>query len=381
MGGNAIQNVRRVDAAEYFALVERVTARLRTALPGTRLEVIPAYRAKPDFGDMDILIERNALPSDWPQRVAAALDSREVVPNGPVCSFEFDGFQVDLITAQAAWFEFALGYFSWNDLGNLIGRIAHKHGFKFGHDGLHYPLRDGDHLVAEVLVTQDFAQALTFLGLNPVRVVEGFDTLEDMFAYVASSRYFDPAQFPLEHRSHRARTRDAKRPTYTAFLAWVNGRTLPVREAPSREARLAAASQAFPGFGERLTAARAALARQRAARERFNGRLVSDWTGLRGPALGAFIAQLKRDAGGPEALQAKVLESTPEALRDWVETMLRQPAVITSADEHRATLREVETLMRDDPAPGTPAGARLDALVTQVEDYERENFPIFGLAP
>ncbi len=375
MGGRAIQNARRVDAAEYRHLVEQVTARLRVALPGTRLEVIQAYRAKPDFGDMDILIERNVLPSDWPQRIAAALGSREVVPNGPVCSFEFDGFQVDLITAQSAWFEFALGYFSWNDLGNLIGRIAHKHGFKFGHDGLHYPLRDGDHLVAEVQVTQDFAQALIFLGLDPERGAEGFDTLEDVFAYVASSAYFDPAQFPLEHRSHRARIRDAKRPTYTAFLAWVNGRTLPVREAPSREARLAAASQAFPGFGERLVAARAALARRQAVRERFNGRLVCEWTGLRGPALGAFMAQLKRDAGGPAALQTKVLGATLAALRDWIETALRQPAAITTDAEHREALREIEALMRDDPAPGTPAGERLAALVTQVEAYERTHFP------
>ena len=375
MGGRAIQNARRVDAAEYRRLVEQATARLRAALPGARFAVIPAYRTKPDFGDMDILLERDALPSDWPQRVASALDSRQTVPNGPVHSFEFDGFQVDLITAQSAWFEFALGYFSWNDLGNLIGRIAHKHGFKFGHDGLHYPLRDSDHLVAEVPVAQDLAQVLIFLGLDPARMAEGFDTLEDMFAYVASSAYFDPAQFPLEHRSHRARIRDAKRPTYTAFLAWVNGRTLPVREAPSREARLAAASQAFPGFGERLAAARAALARQQAARERFNGRLVGEWTGLRGPALGAFMAQLKRDAGGPAALQAKVLESTPEALRDWVETVLRQPAAITTDAEHRESLREIEVLMRADPAPGTPAGERLAALVTQVEAYERTHFP------
>jgi len=31
--------------------------------------------------------------------------------------------------------------------------------------------------------------------------------------------------------------------------------------------------------------------------------------------------------------------------------------------------------MRADPAPGTPAGERLAALVTQVEAYERTHFP------
>jgi len=45
----------------------------------------------------------------------------------------------------------------------------------------------------------------------------------------------------------------------------------------------------------------------------------------------------------------------------------------TTAD-YRATLREIETLMS--AAPGTPAGDRLDVLVTLVEAYERRHFPM-----
>jgi len=45
----------------------------------------------------------------------------------------------------------------------------------------------------------------------------------------------------------------------------------------------------------------------------------------------------------------------------------------TKAD-HRAALKEIETLMS--ARPGTPAGERLDVLVTLVEAWEKKRFPM-----
>ena len=45
----------------------------------------------------------------------------------------------------------------------------------------------------------------------------------------------------------------------------------------------------------------------------------------------------------------------------------------TEAD-YRATLEEIESLMT--AGPDTPEGERLDVLVTLVEAYEREHFPL-----
>jgi len=47
---------------------------------------------------------------------------------------------------------------------------------------------------------------------------------------------------------------------------------------------------------------------------------------------------------------------------------------IRTKDDHRATLREIESLMAAEP--GTPEGERLDVLVTLVEAYERKHFPL-----
>lgn len=47
----------------------------------------------------------------------------------------------------------------------------------------------------------------------------------------------------------------------------------------------------------------------------------------------------------------------------------------TPAD-HKATLKEITSLMESDPAPGTSDGDRLDILVTLVQAYEARHFPV-----
>jgi HTH-type transcriptional regulator / antitoxin HigA len=47
---------------------------------------------------------------------------------------------------------------------------------------------------------------------------------------------------------------------------------------------------------------------------------------------------------------------------------------IKTEEDYRMTLREVESLMRAEP--GSPEGERLDVLVTLVEAYERQRFPL-----
>jgi hypothetical protein len=51
-------------------------------------------------------------------------------------------FQVDLISNPAESFEFASRYFSYNDAGNLVGRLAHARYTSLRHDGLYFYHRD-----------------------------------------------------------------------------------------------------------------------------------------------------------------------------------------------------------------------------------------------
>jgi HTH-type transcriptional regulator/antitoxin HigA len=47
----------------------------------------------------------------------------------------------------------------------------------------------------------------------------------------------------------------------------------------------------------------------------------------------------------------------------------------TKAD-YRGALAEVSPMFDNEPKPGTPQGDRFDVLVTLIEAYEREHFPI-----
>lgn len=96
--------------------------------------------------------------------------------------------------------------------------------------------------------------------------------------------------------SHQARVRDRKRKTYQLFLNWVND---PANNVPEREQIskgdlrlqwLTKAFKEFPGFRAEYESAQHQLQKSRAARDKFNGEVVRQITGLNGKDLGAFMS-------------------------------------------------------------------------------------------
>ncbi len=329
MGGKALKNTetQRLERADFERVSADVVAGLQAAVPDARVRVIPAYFSKQDFGDLDVLVESEPLQAagggELLNRLAVErFHAKELFKNGNVLSFDYrstpeqttPGFQVDVITQSRESFDFALSYFSFNDLGNLIGRTAHKQGCSFGHDGLWYYFRDGDYKFREVLLTMDFDEALRYLGYEPARFHQGFEGLVDIFEYVSGSRFFNRDIFLLENRNYQSRVRDRKRPTYTKFLAWCDEHPeLPAYQYPEHKAEwLPHLFAAFPAFKGEYDQAVKDLATLRAVKERFNGELVAQWTGLSDKTLGMLMKHFKESFGSGPALYAYVLE-TPEA--------------------------------------------------------------------
>jgi len=48
----------------------------------------------------------------------------------------------------------------------------------------------------------------------------------------------------------------------------------------------------------------------------------------------------------------------------------------STVKDHKAALADISKLMTSDPAIGTPKGDRLDVLVTLVQAYEAQHFPM-----
>lgn len=302
MGGNALKNceTRRLQKAEYLVLVERVINDLKNELSepnwDRRVKNIPYYTSKEDFGDADILIDSCMLPADWVDRMVKKWDSKETYSNGDCVSFEVDGFQVDVIKSPSQEYEFAYNYFSYNDLGNLIGRMAKKLGLKYGHDGLWYVFRDGDQVVENILISYDPKRVYEILGLE---YRKDFDTLEDIFEFVSSSWYFNPDIYLFENLNHISRIRDRKRKTYNAFLQWCEQNksqfdtTFKFNE--DKNAYLPYLFEFFKqeGFRDKWMAAKCKMLLQRDNRDKYSGEDVIKITGLTGKELGAFMTLLR----------------------------------------------------------------------------------------
>lgn len=296
IGGNALKKTftRRHDRDEYF-IKEAEVIRVIKDRTYFKPSAIPAYKTKETFGDMDILYTHPKGAMDV-SLVQSLFKPNEIIKNGSVISFDYKEIQVDLIFAPEDEFLYSLGYFSWNDTGNFLGRLAKKFDLKHGHTGLYLPVKDGDYGIAEILVTKDHSETLRFLGLPVEKFDAGFDTLEDIFEYIASSPVFNPEIYLFENRNASGRIRDKKRASYNALLKWCADNDAQLHHNPHIK-KWEGRERVFQYFGEHIReqyqAALAKVAYNRAVKEKFNGDLVNVLTKLQGKELGEFMIKLK----------------------------------------------------------------------------------------
>lgn len=283
---------------EFELLSSKTLGALRSVCPAARCVVVPSYASKETFGDLDVLVSLEGFSQD---RVSQALGAVEVFrqKNATYCSMgvqlEQDGpvYQVDFLEEPLDSFDFALFYYAFNDLGNLLGILVSSQGLKLKHKGLYYYVKENTQVFAEVLVSRNVEEVLTFLGLSSQRYRQGFDSLEPLFDYVQGSRFFNPERYLLENRNHRSRTRDRKRPTYTAFLQYcrVNCKE---RDFPNLQpAGLDELCEHFEGLKDKLSKVFEELEFKSKGRSLLNGHLVRELTGLTGGQLGDFLKELR----------------------------------------------------------------------------------------
>lgn len=337
MGGNALSKPGiRLDAEEYYILADTVMTTLENE--GYDPYIIRAYAGKESFGDMDIIFDSNGFD---PFAVAKILGATEIVRNGDVTSIgylmknkESDlMFQIDLIKSSDV--NSAAIYFDYNDLGNLMGKIAHKMGFKYGHEGLKYVIRDdgnSNHVIDEILVSKDHEVIFSFLGFSFYEYLKGFDSLEDIFKFISNSMMFNPDIYLLANLNNTSRVRDRKRKTYNSFLKWCEENKDNLKRysfCPKKE-YLIESFEFFPDFQDRYKITMAKYERSLQVKKFWNGRNVSEWTGLEGVTLGHFMAHFKNSLNAvvdghfdqwvltPNSEEYSI-ETIKQAAKRWVE--------------------------------------------------------------
>ena len=295
MGGNALAyyGARRFNKEEYGTISTEVLTKLRKVVPKEILLPIPYYFSKESFGDLDLLC-LPLSPEDY-SNIIKALGSDIYVRNSEVISILYKELQVDIIPMPNQYLTSSYNYYSFNDLGNLLGRIFHKMGLKYGHKGLTLPLREGTHKFDEIMITQDIEKILNFIGLDYEPFRDGFETMEDIFEYVESSFFFTPSIFSYENLNSVNRIRNRKRETYTKFLERVQGKEERYIFLNDKERYLPRIWDFFPEAKTNYDNALAQLNLRKELQAKFNGEIVKSITGLDGYELGQFMKRVKRE--------------------------------------------------------------------------------------
>lgn len=306
MGGNALKSFgsTRISPDTYHIFKPTFISILNQILPESRIDVPTSYHNKPDFGDLDVVVENNARVHLSDHDIATILSDyyQEPVPyikNGPVTSFGLptpEGmFQVDLIYTPSSVFDYAVDYYSWNDVGNLVGRIAHKFGLKHGHDGLQMVVREDTNVLGIVPITLDYDGALEFLGFSSKVYRNGFSSIESIYEFVVEGKYFNPDVYALENRNHTARVRDRKRPTYTGFLKYCEALPpIPGFDFPAdKSVWIPRIFEAFPSNRPMYDEMLYKRDRAKLAKVKLNGALVREWLGVENKQLGRVMVEIK----------------------------------------------------------------------------------------
>jgi hypothetical protein len=227
----------------------------------------------------------------------------DVHHNGEIWSILYKDFQVDFITTNNEEFSFCSNYFCQPaDRANFSGKVAHILGLKFGHDGLWLPIRVNDsHKLGDVLLTRDPLEAEAFLDIKPL---EKWDTFRDVFDNIVASKYFNPHTFALLNNTSISRVRDKKRPYYHKFLELCE--SLPPKKwfhrVNNKCIHLPLIFEAFPSAKVEFDSLWKIKNEADIIRGRFNGELVSQWTGYTGENLGKVMKDIKNNLSREQIL-------------------------------------------------------------------------------
>lgn len=293
MGGNALTQIKTVrkNATEYKTITNHILITLQPYCDF--LGLIPSYADKNDFGDADFLVVFKNNVKDIKQLLNTLFTPTQIVKNDTCYSFDYAMFQIDIICSTQELYKASFAYYSYNDLGNLIGRIAYNHNLKYGHKGLY--LRLDDHEKSELLISRDTAKSLKFLGFNPDTFFNGFKTKEDIFNYVINSNYFNKDYFSLKNLNHINRTRNRKRKTYMEFLEYIKQHSKKLKNKDYKIITLEDVVAYFPESNiiEKINVIKNQQQQQKELSLKFNGEIVKQITNLKDKQLGEFIKKFK----------------------------------------------------------------------------------------
>ena len=322
MGGNLFK-LGRIPKEEYLVIEQEIRAYLDQKWAGF-YRIPRYYTEKPDFGDLDIIFSQDAIIKNWletRQEIMNDLGITQSKSAGSVFSTVYKNFQVDYFLVQSQYLESTYNFLSFNDLGNLLGKIFRRFNLKYGDRGLVYVFRREDgHYKKDLKVSTDFQKICAFLELDYQQWMNGFGTLEAMFEWVIASKYFSVKPYQKQQESDTMKKRAKNRPTVERFLKFISEKNIQktFEYLPDKEDYITFIDSFFPEAEllNQIRLEQEAEAKAMEINQKFNGKIIMSLRPeLEGKVLGDFIVDFK---GSFSDFDSYILSSSEDEIREKI---------------------------------------------------------------
>jgi hypothetical protein len=240
---------------------------------------------------------------DLKDYIGVAFNPRAIHNNGGVHSFDYQNFQIDFIPIKESKWETAKTYYSYDPLGNIMGKTFHKFGLSYGWDGLFYKFRNfNGRLAQNILLTNDARRIFEFADYDYDRYLQGFETLEDIMKFTINTKYFDSEIFQMDNLKSIDKKRNRKRGSYHIFLKYLEDNNIDTRYDfhKEKELYLPMIDEAFheADLWGQLNDLRTIDTQNKIMSQKFNGDLVMSWLpDLQGKQLGHAMTKFREAMG------------------------------------------------------------------------------------
>lgn len=194
---------------------------------GISLHFQKEFHDKQTHGDLDILVGFSSFQcqDDLTQLLEANNIAHSV--NGRVSSFMWAELQVDAIFVDERRAQSAAKYFSWGDVGNILGLFAVNKGLKLSEAGLYIEENLPNLGLARAFVSFEFEFALTYFGLPIGEFNKGFNNFEEALMFLSKSNIVPDLSYVDSVKRRRMRVRPNQTRYYEAVMSGELGAITP----------------------------------------------------------------------------------------------------------------------------------------------------------
>jgi len=308
MGGNALKKygvfTKRISTSEFIEIGNSLIKTINDKL-SLHSEYTKFYHTKNEHGDLDLLVK---VPQNqkinFYDFIKNVFNPNAIHVNGGVFSFDYNNFQIDIIPTPEAVWDVAVVYFSYDPLGNIMGKVYHKFNLSYGHNGLYYKYRNFNGvIVRDILISRDVRKIFEFGGFDYDRYLMGFETILDIFNFCVSSKYFNSNIFQYDNLSHIDKKRNKKRKTYNQFLSFINENEKKFKQYEFNEDKSVYINTINEYFPESNLIVELEMENRKndinkRVSEKFNGNIIMKWLpNIKGKELGVAISDFKKYLG------------------------------------------------------------------------------------